>query len=572
MKNINIGIKIAGMVGSLLILMIAASGYGIIKLNHIGGEMREIAEENIPLADLVTEASIRQLEQAVWFERGLGLFYSGADKKKVMDARVAFTKYAKLFDDNFKKALQLAELATSRADTVELEKEFQTIREQLGRIGTEHGEYEKHVGHVLMLLAKGDTRNTGPHIEKLKAEEMKLIDKTGQLLKRIVKLSKEAANEAKESGVEARKNMLIITLISIILGVTLALVFTRQITGPLRRVVSSLKDIAQGEGDLTRHIRTRSGDEVGELARWFNLFLDRLHSMIKETVDNTEILNTYSANLLILSDKMTLGAEETLSSSENVGVAVVETSTNMELVSTAVLHTSENIGVVATAAEQLTVTIGEITRSTEKAKSVSDKAVIRVQNASTKVGELGTAATDINKVTETITEISEQTNLLALNATIEAARGGEAGKGFAVVANEIKELARQTAEATLEIKEKINGIQESTDKTVIEIEQVTQVMGEINSIVANIAYALDEQSSATRRIADNAVQASQGIEEVKEHVNHTTSTTQDIANAIANVKDSSGETARGSFEVNNSASELKKMSEILIRMVEQFKV
>lgn len=572
LKNVKIGTKIATMVGSILFFMISASGYGILKLNHIGEELREIAEGNIPLADLITEAAVSQLEQAIWFERGLVLYYDGSDRKEVATARETFTRYAKRFDGSFEKAVQIAESAAENGDSEALKKEYRAILEQLDSIGKEHAEYGKHVSHVLMLLAKGDTKGTGHHIKKLKVEEIKLIGETDHLLKRIVKLSKAAAHEAKESGEAAKKNMMLTTLLAVMMGIAMAIIFTREITGPIRRMVVSLKDIAQGEGDLTRRIKTRSGGEVGELAHWFNMFLDRLQAMVKETAGNTDILNASSANLLELSGRMATGAEETLQASEGVGEAAAETKVSMASVTTAVRSTTHNVGVVATAAGQLTLTIDEISRNTEKAKNTSDRAVDRVRGASARVGDLGIAAREITKVTETITEISEQTNLLALNATIEAARAGEAGKGFAVVANEIKELARQTAEATLEIKGKIGGIQDSTGKTVTEIEQVTEVMNEINAIVASIAVALDEQADSTREIADNAQQASMGMEEVEVHVNNAESTTQAITHVIEKAKTAAGETARGSSQVNTRASELTALSGELIRMVEQFKI
>ena len=111
---------------------------------------------------------------------------------------------------------------------------------------------------------------------------------------------------------------------------------------------------------------------------------------------------------------------------------------------------------------EMTSTINEIARNSEKARTITHESASRAQDVAVKVNALGNAAQEVGNVTETITEISAQTNLLALNATIEAARAGEAGKGFADVANEIKELARQTAEATLEIKGQIEGIQNST--------------------------------------------------------------------------------------------------------------
>ena len=124
---------------------------------------------------------------------------------------------------------------------------------------------------------------------------------------------------------------------------------------------------------------------------------------------------------------------------------------------------------------------------------------------------MGRAAREIGNVVETITEISSQVDLLALNATIEAARAGDAGKGFAVVAGEIKELARQTAEASGEIKKRVEGIQTNTAGTVNEINDVSEVVNEINAIVATIASAVEEQSATTREIVSNVSQASVGF-------------------------------------------------------------
>lgn len=103
---------------------------------------------------------------------------------------------------------------------------------------------------------------------------------------------------------------------------------------------------------------------------------------------------------------------------------------------------------------------------------------------------------------------------MALNATIEAARAGDSGKGFAVVANEIKELAQQTTNATEEIKDKIDGIQQATRTTINQIEKIATINGDIDNIVTTISAALEEQSVTTKNIAENVYQASLGVQEV----------------------------------------------------------
>jgi methyl-accepting chemotaxis protein len=142
----------------------------------------------------------------------------------------------------------------------------------------------------------------------------------------------------------------------------------------------------------------------------------------------------------------------------------------------------------------MTATVWEIAQNSGKARVITETAVTKANSASKKVNELGQAALDIRKVTEAITESADQTNLLALNATIEVVRAGEAGKGFAVVANATKELARQIATATQQIKSRIEGIQNSTNETVVENGQISKVNDEVNDIVSTIATAVEEQS------------------------------------------------------------------------------
>jgi methyl-accepting chemotaxis protein len=227
---------------------------------------------------------------------------------------------------------------------------------------------------------------------------------------------------------------------------------------------------------------------------------------------------------------------------------------------------------VATATEQMTASVSEIAQNSEKARKITGTAVTKAQETSKKVGALGNAAQAIGKVTEVITEISEQTNLLALNATIEAARAGEAGKGFAVVANEIKELAKQTAEATMEIKNKIDGVQGSTQETVADINEICEVIGKVDETVGIIAAAVEEQSVTTQDIAGNISQASAGVQEVNGNVAQSSEVTVSISQEIAEVSQASSEMTNSSSQVNISAEELAGMAETINGMVGKFKV
>jgi methyl-accepting chemotaxis protein len=354
--------------------------------------------------------------------------------------------------------------------------------------------------------------------------------------------------------------------------ITLCLVIVVGIVQALRSMVNSFQDIAEGEGDLTKRIDIKSKDEIAELARWFNIFLEKLQKIIGTIAQSTAAVGSESTNLSTIAENLAKNAGQTSQLSENVAASAEEMSVNMSNVAAAMEESTTNTSMVASAAEEMTATINEIAQNAEQAHTISETAVQQAEKTSIRMAELGASADAISKVTETITEISEQTNLLALNATIEAARAGEAGKGFAVVANEIKELAKQTAEATLDIKKQIDDVQRTTTTTVGEIKQISDVINSVNEIVATISTAVGEQSMATEEIANNINQAAQGLTEVNENVSQVTVVAGSITKDITMVNSAAEDISSSSAQVNVSSADLLRMAEQLKKVVETFKI
>ena len=372
-----------------------------------------------------------------------------------------------------------------------------------------------------------------------------------------------------------RQMVMMISLVAlgcVVLVIPLAWVASARVVNPLIRIVDKLKDIAQGDGDLTTRLEVSSKDEIGQVAQWFNTFIDKIHSLIKEVDDNAGKLNASSSTLAGISQTMAQGANQTYGSSESVSAASEEMSSAMTSVAAAMDQASANMASVAAATEQMTNTITEISRNTVSAREITDTVVEKTGQASAQVGALGESAAQIGQVVEAIADISDQVNLLALNATIEAARAGEAGKGFAVVANEIKDLAGQTAEASQDIAQKVDNIRTSTTQTMDQIDQVSKVVNQVNEIVVMIAGAVEEQSATTRNITKNIAQVSRGVEEVSENVAQSSSVSGEIASDIAKVSEAAKEMTQNSARVDTRSGDLSRLSEKLAAIVKRFKI
>jgi len=345
-----------------------------------------------------------------------------------------------------------------------------------------------------------------------------------------------------------------------------------SVVKPIRNTADMLKDIAEGEGDLTKRLDIKTRDEIGELATFFNLFMEKLQELIRRIVSDAGSLNMASDALSGIAVQMSTNAQSMAERSKNVATSAEDVNSNMSNVASASEQAATNVNMVAAATEEMTSTINEIARKSEESKTIAESAVSKGDDVSENLSKLGQGAQEINKVTEVISDISEQINLLALNATIEAARAGEAGKGFAVVASEIKDLARQTAEATEVVKSQIDNIQGATDETVTEVGQILKIIGDVSSLVSSITDEVESQATVTAEIAENISQTSQGIQDVNLSVSKSSELVDAISSEIVEVNTAVQETSNSIGDVNEKAEELTALSEKLQELVDRFKV
>ncbi len=463
-------------------------------------------------------------------------------------------------------------LKSSQANASKLKKMFHDIDVVLDIIkDTERNQSWKKLS---ALIVSNKTRED--LIFKLWKNNRQLLEKLDRngnkiqtAVSEIVSVTKKSIENSNKSS---RMTGIIVALIGLALMLLLGTLIIVAIVKPIKNTVTMLRDIAEGEGDLTSRLEIKSKDEIGELAHWFNQFIGKVQTIILDISAQVNQLNSAATNLSELSDGMSSGAEQVLAKAGNVAAAAEEMSSNTSNIAETSEQATGNVNITATSIQEMTAVINEIADNTAKARTITVESVEQTNNANQQVNELGSAALEIGKVIETITSISSQVNLLALNATIEAARAGEAGKGFAVVANEIKELAQQTANAAGEIQSKVEGIQKSTKGTVYEIETVTVKVNEINEIVATIAAAIEEQSATTREIADSIVGVSENLNEVNDNIGQTSTVASDIANEISEVTSATQELTDNSSQVNMQSSDLGALAGQLEKIVKQFKI
>jgi methyl-accepting chemotaxis protein len=361
--------------------------------------------------------------------------------------------------------------------------------------------------------------------------------------------------------------------LAVIAFISIAVVLiARSIVSPIRRTADMLKDISEGEGDLTKRLEVTSEDEIGEMAIYFNRFVEKIQGIISSIAGNAQTLATSATELTAISTRTARSVKTMTEKTITVAAAAEEASVSTNSVAASMEQTSTNLASVAGATEEMSATIGEAAANSEKARAISAEADTQAAEVTALMKELGQAAQEIGKVTETITAISSQTNLLALNATIEAARAGEAGKGFAVVAGEIKELAKQTAAATEDIKSRIGSVQSSAGNAIADIEKITNVIAQVGLLITNIAATIEEQAVVTRDVAGNIAQASAGVQDANEHIVQTASVSKSMARDIADVNTAAGEVRSGGEMVEVSASQLSTLADQLNSLVGQFKV
>ncbi|MDR2942104.1 MAG: methyl-accepting chemotaxis protein [Treponema sp.] len=361
---------------------------------------------------------------------------------------------------------------------------------------------------------------------------------------------------------------IVISAIVLVLVISAALFLSSSISKPIVKVAETLKDISEGEGDLTRNITVDSKDEIGNLALYFNKTLEKIKNLImlikNEAAGLHDIGNDLASNMTETAsavNEITANIQSIKSRVINQSASVIETNATMEQVvaninklNSHVENQSDNITKASSAIEQMVANINSVTTTLIKnannvktLKAASEIGRNGLQSVASDIEEIARESEGLMEINLVMENIASQTNLLSMNAAIEAAHAGEAGKGFAVVADEIRKLAESSGDQSKTIGNVLKKIKESIDKIIKSTENVISKFEAIDISVKtvvdqedNIRNAMEEQGEGTKQILE-------GVSNVNE--------------ITSQVKSGSSEMLEGAKEVIRESNNLEKVSQ-----------
>ncbi|TNF09568.1 MAG: methyl-accepting chemotaxis protein [Gammaproteobacteria bacterium] len=357
---------------------------------------------------------------------------------------------------------------------------------------------------------------------------------------------------------EMKLHLLIEVGIALLLVIAVAYWLSHSLLKPIQEMSDHIEALSEGRGDLNKKLVIRNNDEIAELERRFNKFLDKIHTIVNNVSVSTRVIGEASSSVSNTVEKTKWGVSQQQEDSRAVNASLEELTASVQSIATS---TSE----ARDATNEAYHEINQGMTVTETTVEVIEHLSEEVTQATEVIARLNEQSDAISKVLEVIHGIAEQTNLLALNAAIEAARAGDAGRGFSVVADEVRNLAVRTQSSTQQIHEIIDELQNqarhsvrvmnasksTADKGVSQVKQTGEYFQRITAAIS----ILTDMNNHIAQASEQQAAAAEGIYQ-----------------RIAHMAEVADETESGTLEAGRVNKQLKELSDELDGLVHQFKV
>jgi len=410
------------------------------------------------------------------------------------------------------------------------------------------------------------------------------------------------------------KQKLIIGLISVLVGIALLLFFLQRIFTPLSKIITILKEVSLGEGDLTKRITIHKENEIGELANYFNMTLDKIKKLVVIIKAEAAHLHTTGNDLAYNMHGTANAVHHITDSLQNVRQKVInqsasvtethatmeEVTANIERLDKNVERQTESVSQSSSAIEEMLANIQSVTQTlirnaenVDELIKASDIGRSSLQKVTQDIQEIAHESEGLLAINVVMENIASQTSLLSMNAAIEAAHAGETGKGFAVVAAEIRKLANSSTEQSKTISDVLKKIKTAIDEMTISTNMVSEKFTAIDERVhvvsdqeINIRNAMEEQGQGSKQILDavsvlneKTQMVKQGSMKMLEGSNEVIRESESLEKATIEISEAMNEMTTGAEEIKAAISHVNEISkktkeyiEILVSEVSKFKV
>ncbi|MRX07546.1 HAMP domain-containing protein [Pseudoduganella sp. FT25W] len=476
MHNLKIGTRLGFGFSLILLLLVAMTSIGILRLSSASAKTDEMINVKIRDERLIAEWG-KIIEVNAARTTGAFMVRDAADQKKLEALMAASSGRATQIQDQIGANLDDDALKPLFKEVLDTRKSYTDFRKSVFTA--------KNAGDLdaAAKIYEGDmTQSRIRYLAALKA----FADKQGALLD-------ASAVEIQHQYQSGRTLLIMLGLAAIVMGVFAAWWITRTITQPINAAVKVAETVSSG--DLTSDIQVNSSDETGQLMHALKTMNTNLVNIVGQVRNGTELIATASTQIAAGNQDLSSRTEEQASSLE-------ETASSMEELTSTVRFNAEN----ARQANELAISASEIA-------SRGGSVVGEVVNT---MGSINDSSRKIVDIISVIDGIAFQTNILALNAAVEAARAGEQGRGFAVVASEVRNLAQRSASAAKDIKgliddsvQKVQIGSELVDKAGQTMEEIVQSIGRVTQIMTQISNASEEQSQGIAQVNDAITQMDQ---------------------------------------------------------------
>jgi methyl-accepting chemotaxis protein len=445
------------------------------------------------------------------------------------------------------------------------------MKKQLTTVGQLESEVSREVGQILqsfdayyavafkvsqeMVSNTADMATIGERSQKMNADYENTVKKLTSF--RDVQLTqfKNAIDDANSQASQMITVGVIMMVITVLALFGTALPVVRGIDSSLGHIIRSLRDLAKEDGDLTVRIQTSSKDELGDLAYWFNSFMEKLQGVVKEIVNTALPLSSLAKDLHQLTDDTNRTIAVQRKAADQAKVAVDDMSNSVIAEASSANEASSAANDSNVAADRGQQTVGVTVNNIRQLAS-------NVQEASEVILKLETDANQVGAVLDVIKGIAEQTNLLALNAAIEAARAGEQGRGFAVVADEVRTLASRTQKSTEEIQKTIEQLQSAARSAVQKMQQSTVQADQSVTSANQAGDSLQAITTSIRRIREMNQHIASATEEQQVMAGTIVGHVVDIVKHTEHTSQSAGHIAKASRELANLAQNLENIARL----------